>query len=269
MTDAHDPSQDPRQGVGRRLRQAREASGLELPEIARTLHIPVRVLEALEAEDWARVGAPVFLRGQLRSYARHLGIADAVRTTQTMTAIATPELTPRSYTPPMRRFAEQAARRAVYVVITAAIMVPVWMASRQYIRPVAGQATPLDAPATVPAARDPASASEPAGERERTPMVASLAPLPRPQAPALALQFDGESWVEIVGADGSTLEAGLLRAGERRQYAAGEVARVKLGNASAVRVETEGRIQDMAPYLRANVARFTVSSDGSLAPPAR
>lgn len=262
---SHD-SNVPEQGVGRRLRDAREAAGLQLQDVSQKLHIPVRVLESLEAEDWSRVGAPVFLRGQLRSYAKFLGIAQDVRATQTMTAVEVPELTPRSYTPPMRRFAEQAARRAVYVVITAAIIVPVWMASRQYIRPVASEATPLDAPAEAPAAAHPAAQAAP---RERTPMVASLTPLPRPAAPALALAFDGESWIEIVGADGRTLEAGLVRAGERREYAAGEVGRIKLGNAGAVRVEHEGRVQDLSPFLRSNVARFTVSSDGSLAPPAQ
>jgi cytoskeleton protein RodZ len=41
---------------------------------------------------------------------------------------------------------------------------------------------------------------------------------------------------------------------------------VVLGNASAVEVQQAGSTVDIAPYRRANVARFTVSSDGSLAP---
>jgi cytoskeleton protein RodZ len=104
--------------------------------------------------------------------------------------------------------------------------------------------------------------------REREPVRASLAPLPRPSAPALMLQFEGDSWVEIRGADGRVIESGLLKAGERRSFEAGEVGAVKLGNAPAVRVLHEGRVQDLDPYLRASVARFAVSSDGSLAPPA-
>jgi cytoskeleton protein RodZ len=43
---------------------------------------------------------------------------------------------------------------------------------------------------------------------------------------------------------------------------------VVLGNAAAVEVRTRGKTRDLAPYMRANVARFTVSSDGSLAPAA-
>jgi cytoskeleton protein RodZ len=54
-------------GCGQRLRAAREAAGLSLHDVAGRLKMPVRIIEALEAEDWARIGAPVFVRGQLRS----------------------------------------------------------------------------------------------------------------------------------------------------------------------------------------------------------
>ena len=39
-----------------------------------------------------------------------------------------------------------------------------------------------------------------------------------------------------------------------------------LGNAAAVEVQQSGSTVDMTPYKRANVARFAVSSDGSLVP---
>ena len=61
-------------------------------------------------------------------------------------------------------------------------------------------------------------------------------------------------------------EQALLRAGEERSFAVGEVGRIVLGNAGAVEVSRFGDIQDIQPFQRANVARFTVSSDGSLAP---
>jgi cytoskeleton protein RodZ len=37
-----------------------------------------------------------------------------------------------------------------------------------------------------------------------------------------------------------------------------------LGNASAVEVQQRGATLDLAPYRKANVARFAVSSDGSV-----
>ena len=99
-------------------------------------------------------------------------------------------------------------------------------------------------------------------------VIASFTPPPQVHAPSLALQFDGDSWVRITGPDGAVVESGLVKAGEQRSYDAGQVARMVLGNAAQVRLSHDGQPQDLAPYLRANVARFTVSSDGSLTPPA-
>lgn len=259
--------QDFPHGVGARLRKAREDAGLGVADVGQRLKVPVRVVESLEREDWARLGAPVFVRGQLRSYARLLKLpVDEVVQMPELAPVAATELKPRSYVPRMQRFAEQASRRAVYIVLTLAILVPVWVATRPQAERLADQAAPLDAPA---GSGDPARRSvEPPVAHERGPVRASLAPLPRPPEPALSLQFEGDSWVEIRGANGQVLESGLLKAGDLRSFEAGEVAAVKLGNAPAVRVLHEGQVQDLGPYLRASVARFAVSSDGSLAPPA-
>ena len=72
--------------------------------------------------------------------------------------------------------------------------------------------------------------------------------------------------MQIFAPDGSKLEQGLLPEGERRSYGEGEVGRLVLGNSSAVEVRQDGRPVDLEPFSRANVARFTLSSDGSLAP---
>lgn len=267
----------PLEGVGRRLREAREAAGLGLAEVSSRLKMPLRVVQSLEAEDWSRLGAPVFVRGQLRSYSRLLGIdAAPVEAAAGVSVVEPPALVPRTYTSPLQRFAEHAARRAVYIVMTFAIAIPVWLATRPHMELAAGDAAPLDAPASPQPAhaairRAPARAPNPGtgttGDGPH-PLVASLAALPPREAPALALQFEGDSWARVIGPDGQLLEQALLHAGDRRDYAAGEVGAVVLGNAGAVRVINHGREADLAPFARANVARFTVSSDGSLAPAA-
>ena len=66
--------------------------------------------------------------------------------------------------------------------------------------------------------------------------------------------------------DGSSVEKALIKSGETRSFSPGQVGRMVLGNASAVEVQQAGTIVDLSPYQRANVARFTVSSDGSVAP---
>ena len=274
-------------GCGQRLRQAREAAGLTLDDVAQRLHMPAQVVRSLEEEQWQRLGAPVFVRGQLRSYARLLGVdVGEVLEQAQVGPIVPPTLVSHTHTPRARRIAESVGRRLLYVGITAALAVPVWFATRSHLD-ADGQGpstASLDViPATVavapPRNDDPATSgvAAPAVAPARPvtqPYVASLTPVPRPAAPsepattkgALGLQFSGDSWVEITAPDGSTVEKALIQAGQSRSFTPGQVGRVVLGNAAQVRVQQNGAIIDLGPYRRANVARFTVSSEGSVVP---
>lgn len=62
---------------GERLRKAREQRGLTLAQVSSELHVDQRMLAALEADDFAALGAPIFVKGHLRSYAKLLGLDSA------------------------------------------------------------------------------------------------------------------------------------------------------------------------------------------------
>jgi flagellar biosynthesis protein FlhG len=64
------------------LRQIREAVGVELREIAERSKIGMAYLQALEGEVFAKLPAPVYVRGFLAEYARALGL-DPERVKQT------------------------------------------------------------------------------------------------------------------------------------------------------------------------------------------
>ncbi|MDQ3205261.1 MAG: DUF4115 domain-containing protein [Pseudomonadota bacterium] len=254
---------------GARLKDARQASGMRVEDIAARLKVPVRVIQGLERDDWSALGAPVFVRGQLRSYARVLGITIENELDRAEIApVAPPELVSHSYTPRYRRMFEHFTRRAAYVAITVAIAVPVWLATRPHLsNSVAVQ--PLELPAGDAAA--PAVATDlPPSPARRTTLAASMASLPARQgaaeAPALSLSFKGESWVQVFSPEGRALEQGMLSTGDRRTYSEREVGRVVLGNAAAVEVQRDGSAVDLSRFSRENVARFKLSSDGSLAP---
>jgi len=267
-------------GSGARLRQAREAAGLTLESVGQQLRMPVQVVRSLEEEQWQRLGAPVFVRGQLRSYARLLkvDINDLLEQAH-IGPVVPPQLVSHTHTPRARRIAESLGRRALYVGITAVLAVPVWFATRGHFDGTANTpntasldvipaAVPVAGGDTPPAAPPPVSSEPP---KPAAPYLASLTPVPRPAstaapAGALTLQFKGDSWVDIAAPDGTTVEKALVKSGETRSFTPGQVARMVLGNASAVEVQQGGTIVDLSPYQRANVARFTVSSDGSVAP---
>ena len=246
---------------GQTLQQARLRARLSLEDVSARLHMPVRVLSALEAGDWQALGAPVFVRGQLRSYAKLLGLeVDALLAETQLLAPAEPvQLVSRSHVSSWERFINQLGMKTVYVVMTLGLVIPTWMA--------------LNRPPVPESELAAAQQVAPEGGRSgniRNPVTASMTPLSKPVAatPAsaqLSFEFDAESWVQFHDAEGELLEKGLMKAGDSRQFNSGELGRVVLGNASQVRVMRAGAPVDISPWLRSNVARFTVSSDGSFA----
>lgn len=270
MTSKHatDQSHHALAGCGDRLRLAREAAGLSVDDVAARLHMPARVVKSLEAEDWSRLGAPVFVRGQVRSYSRLLGLTTApMMAALDVGPVEPSRLVSRTHTPKAQWWAEQIGRRLVYIILTLSLAVPAWVATRQHLSGGNVGTAPLDAPVDPSAARTPTALAEPASPRT---VVASMAPVATQQVAQIApagdfvLRTSAESWLEVTAPDGVAVEKGLLPAGSERRYAAAQVGRLTIGNASAAQLEHRGRTVDLVPFARANVVRFAVSSDGSL-----
>lgn len=299
---AHDDPQTPQENhetpLGVRLRRAREGAGLSVAQVAEKLRLKVATVEALEKEAFDALGAPVYVRGYYNSYARLVGVPTVlVDGIFARHQAPTPELHTTARVSHSRYLIDRYAKRAVYVVLTASIVVPViLLATRDQLPRQGATLTSLDAPVNIggtvaaPAATDvgtdvavPDRIQRSAGQ---SPVMASLGPFYSPaitQPPSmpaaplaaaavtdeeggLTLELRGDSWVEVLDQDGNRLEHGLLRAGETRRFAPGSVGKVSLGNAEAVEVRMNGETTDIAAFRRANVARFTVSSEGSLTP---
>ena len=65
--------------LGERLRSARKARAVSLERVAEALHLDEAIVIALEEERFEALGAPVFVRGHLRAYAKLVGLdADAL-----------------------------------------------------------------------------------------------------------------------------------------------------------------------------------------------
>jgi cytoskeleton protein RodZ len=138
------------------------------------------------------------------------------------------------------------------------------VATRQHLSGTAADAAPLDMPVKT-------GTTTPPGPTQRKTVMASLAPVSASTeamdvAPVadITVRVRAETWLEATAADGSNIEKGLLPAGSERRYGAAQLARLTIGNAAAVDVQNRGSSVDLAPFTRTNVARFTVSSDGSL-----
>lgn len=78
---------------GARLRQARAARGETVGEVAATLRLSRRQIEALESDDYAALPGPAFAQGFLRNYARYLGLDPAPLLVEAQSRFGTPQVT--------------------------------------------------------------------------------------------------------------------------------------------------------------------------------
>lgn len=70
----------PLEGVGQRLRRAREERGLRLEDVAKVTRIPIRHLEVIESGAFSALPARTYAVGFTRTYARMLGLDDKALT---------------------------------------------------------------------------------------------------------------------------------------------------------------------------------------------
>lgn len=67
----HDSSQTT---AGERLRNAREAAGLTVAEVADKQHLRPAIIAAIESGDYRKIGSELFLKGYVRAYAAQVGL---------------------------------------------------------------------------------------------------------------------------------------------------------------------------------------------------
>ncbi len=268
-------------GIGRILADARQAKGLSVSEVAEKLKLSGRQIEALEAEDYDRLPAAVFVRGFIRNYARLLdvplaGMLEETRVAATPTeTITAPSEELRLGASPIQRWLLLPLSVFIIFLILVAILYS-WLrrGEEAYVPSIPAPATPAAPPVKpVPAVPAAATVAPPPAATPTPPVHAPVAPPPAqpaqpPQpgqttpnqaASGAALQFQAEedAWIEVVSGDNQRF-ARLLRNGEQLTLRGTPPFRLVVGNAARVRMNYNGKAIDLGPYIGDKVARLTL-----------
>jgi transcriptional regulator with XRE-family HTH domain len=219
--------------LGEEFRSAREARGLTLSDVAEQIHIRSVYLSAIENEDWAAIGAPVYIRGFIRTYARFLGL-DAEDAVQRFNETRPPERQA-VQTVPLSALADEPSGPSRWAMIggIAALVLVAFVAFEWWQFSQSGMRTrPL---AAVPRS-SPAAAARPL---LHTPKPTVATPSPRPLLHhSLAIHLTQASWLRVV-VDGRNAMEGTFPAGTTRTFT-GNVADLRVGNAAGVDVSVNG-----------------------------
>lgn len=277
--------------TGQRLKAERERRGLSSQKAADELRLDSWVIDALEAEDYERVGPAVYAKGHLKRYAAYLGLSSPeimAGYDSRMRAPEAPATQPanvrlRTDTPAVSNLAWQpiVAWSAAALLVLGVLWWKPW--HQRGAAPVAEKSAAASSSAATPrsAAESPASegtsaappvaAAAPNVTPGAAPSIASAAAAPESDAGAgtgrarLRLSFSADSWVDVHDAAGRRAFAGKGRANSVRTIAGMAPMRVYLGFASGVQLEINNRAVAIGPqFVAGDVARFEAGADGVL-----
>lgn len=274
--------------AGALLRQARERAGLHIGALAVALKVPVKKLEALEADRHEQLPDAVFVRALAASVCRALKVDDApILERLPQTAKSLWRVSEIGLNQPFQRPHQggvgaawrQLPRPAlitVTVLLAGALAVLVWpevteqsSVSQPVTAPLA--ALPAPTPVTESATPVPLSPALPQPPVNEAPVAAPAAPAVTLQAATqltatqaetqghtLRFKTRAESWVEVTDRQGTVLLRRKLAAGETAGITAPLPLSVVVGRADATEVWVRG--QPFVPVVVGgdNVARFEV-----------
>ena len=280
--------------VGHRLREAREARGASINEVAAALKLSPRQVAAMEGNDWSSLPRTV-IRGFVRNYARYLGeeATSFLEGLDGQPLVAAPELKIVTGAPvSMPR--EGHASRQNYLLIISGLVVLVFAVLVYYLLPTGWLGSGIealqgfissktaaetsDSPASPPVPTILEQAPSPAAE-VHTPPVPELLPQAAPPIPAaaaatpaattqsssvsagherLAFSFAQSSWVEVRDRSGQVVFSQLSPAGSQREVSGQPPFSLVIGNASRVTLQYKGKPVDLSKRSKDDVVRLTL-----------
>jgi cytoskeleton protein RodZ len=271
------------QTPGTALRRAREQRNFSIQQIADELHLDLKIVHSLEADDFFSLGAPVYARGYLRKYALLVGLDPeaVIAMYERLTDVPpTPTVMPvaSAYQPPQRI----SLRRPLLIVVSvAALALLGWIAvvlierfqkAPAVIAPAAqsqqSSTAPAPASANTPSTSQPLASApdvEPAtSETSTAPAAATATEAGVANAVSLRVQFSGSSWIEIYDGADKRLLYDIGQPGQTRTVSGQPPLRVTLGMSSAVTLAVNDRSVPVPRRPGRDATRFTVSADGTV-----
>lgn len=115
-----------KQNLGERFRSIRESRGISREEMSRRLRVSPRVIQDIESDQWDRLGASVYVRGHLTSYAKILGVPTVVVSLALQSLEPPAPLALTVSAPASDSWWSRYSSAATYVVLTLLLAIPIF-----------------------------------------------------------------------------------------------------------------------------------------------
>ncbi len=214
--------------IGRRLKDAREARGLSLEEVATQTRIPIRHLGHIEDGEWEALPATTYSVGFARAYANAVGLNGnevGAELRQQLGATRATYDAPAALYEPADPARVPPRSLVTIVVVVLALLVGGYLIWRNMA--VNDDIDPLDTPVAEAPAQTAAQPAQPQG-----------APAPAATTGPVVLTATDEVWLRVYEASGgASLFQGVLQAGQKFEVpATAQAPQIRTGRPQAITV---------------------------------
>lgn len=278
---------------GASLAAARNNIGLSVADVARSLRLSVRQIEAIEADDFERLPGKTFLRGFVRNYAKLLNVdpEPLLEACQHTAIRSTAQSQPISVPPGQVEISVSRSQRtfsgnqpSLWLKYAPAVFILVllgWMgfeflegsngntvvvkpsgedsAAVALVLPLPVQSQVQSEPPPVapeaPVVAPAAKEDAPSGAQQAVNRDAAIPP----GAAKVQLSFSGESWIDLRDKSGRTIFKQTGQAGNEQVISGTPPLALTVGKAVNVKVYYNDQPVDLAPHTSGDVARLTLN----------
>lgn len=277
--------------IGQVLSNARQTQGLNIADVARSLKLGVRQVEAMEADDYEKLPGMTFAKGFIRNYARLLQIDPEPMLATLQDGISQASAPAISSSNAGIEISSSVTKSWLWVslailllVVGAPLLVYELLNSQpQQLQPGKGSTATVATPPVLP--KLPKVVSPPAAVETQValpPAASATENITAPQSEVskqdvsnaaatavesssavagegiIKMSFAGDAWVEIRDKSGKSIFSQLSPAGSEQAVKGSPPFSMVVGNAANVRMTYNGKPVDLTPFIKVNVAHLTL-----------
>lgn len=275
------PIQNPlfKEPVGASFKIKREKLGLSIDDVAKSLKFGTHLVNAMENEQWEKLGPAIYAKSYISSYIKLLGMDEAIKNEIPSLSSGTASLKTIS---PTRVEPAGIQSKSILIIVTLLGLLTL-LAYLYYNAPAAdtqsidnsiplsvsesavmpkAEAVPAPAIATPAVSDSVAIASESA---EMNLPAQAIQPAAAGTA-QLVVRTKQESWLEIRDTKNAVIFSELIPANQERTQALANIGKITLGNAANTELLINNSVQNISAFIKDDgVARFTVDANGNAA----
>lgn len=262
--------------LGQYLKEARTAAGYSIEEVSQSLRFSVSQLKALEEDRYEDFSSRVYLQGIVKNYGKFLNV-DLEQLNQRLKTVLPADVSPVIALPYTQEKFESSRHysRWFFGVIVLSVLIGggVFVYKETNLLKVFSSKTvaPVDSSIPVVVNEDSASQSDSIASSTSMPLtVAQPASEPKTklstplvqsgvQNGKLSVSSDQAAWVEIRDNAGKKLVSQIVTPGSPIEVPASKPLNLKIGKASHVVIKFGEQPIDLAPYIKGEVAKFTLN----------